>query len=274
MHWTSAFKSKDSLSKTVPISNQPGKCTTKEKEETVTNHIDWLNWVNVYLKRIWTINSINAITIKAFRGDYWRRLHQIGCSPSHDQWPYIACGTLWLLRFEMSFRDSKVVHFERKFPRDVLRHPRWEQIVSHRPARKPKENQKPDTLLKIAKKIMFQSHDICKWALWVPQYCLSCNSKNEWIVDEVRVCATINWVWAGAKQSRARRREREGSESSRCSTKNPFISGNLIESESEKGKFQMFNKIPFYIRKLDRKWKWTRKVPDVQQNTILYQETW
>ena len=69
-------------------------------------------------------------------------------------WPmtiYIACGTLWLLRFEMSFRDSKVVHFERKFPRDVLRHLRWEQIVSHRPARKPKENQKPDTLLKIAK---------------------------------------------------------------------------------------------------------------------------
>ena len=40
LHWTSAFKSKDSLSKTVPISNQPGKCTTKEKEETVTNHID------------------------------------------------------------------------------------------------------------------------------------------------------------------------------------------------------------------------------------------
>ena len=26
----------------------------------------------------------------------------------------------------------------------------------------------------------------------------------------MRVCATINWVWAGAKQSRASRREREG----------------------------------------------------------------
>ena len=44
-------------------------------------------------------------------------------------------------------------------------------------------------------------------------------------------------------------------ESCRCSTKYHFISGNLIESEGE-GKFQKFNKIPFYIRKLDWEWKW------------------
>ena len=68
----------------------------------------------------------------------------------------------------MSFRDLKVVHLERKFPRDVLRHLRWEQIVSHWPARKPKENQKPDTLLKIAKKkscfkVMIYANEHCEF---------------------------------------------------------------------------------------------------------------
>ena len=68
----------------------------------------------------------------------------------------------------------------------------------------------------------------------------------------MRVCATINWVWASAKQSRASRRE--GSENSRCSK--------IKLSFGFRGKVKV--KVPDVQQKNELAFEREVKVPDVQ----------